>query len=61
MNYGALRIEQPPSYRFRNVYSTKDPSDTTEEIINPRTIQILRRNPYHQQAVRQTPAAQSVD
>ena len=42
-------------------YSTNGPSDTTQVIINPQTIQILRRNSYHQQAVRQTPVAQSVD
>jgi len=61
VNYGALRIEQPLSHRFSAENSTKEPSDTTQAIINPRTIQILRINSYHQQAVRQTPAAQSVD
>jgi len=51
---------QPFGYEA-DKYSTKDPSDTTQATTNRRTIQILRRNSYHQQAVRQTPAAQSVD
>jgi hypothetical protein len=74
MNYGALRIEQPPSYRFRDEYSTKDPSVTRQTSIQLKTLHI-RHKPllihgpfkYHaqipaiKQAVRQTPAAQSVD